>query len=168
MSELLITSSLDPIEEGQVFTEGLPRHVTIWQDFTLPDLHMDEFIQDADATIQAFSPFEILGASRAEFGPHNDVPVRQVISLGRVSTIVALHTLLGGSIHRFDGEIRNPEWAYEGFNPHVTYVNGRALEEAEYAKLSTVELIRRDPENTRHKIVQKVWNLESIYSEDGA
>ena len=166
MAELLLTSSIDPIEEGQVFEHGLPRHVTIWQDFTLPDLHMEAFIHDVSFTSQAFSPFEILGTEPAEFGPNNDVPVRRIMAVGRAATLTSLHTVLGSVIHRHGGEEKNPEWAYEGFNPHITYVDGRALEKAEYAKLSTIELIQRDPKNTKRKIVRKIWELEDAYEEE--
>ena len=167
MAELLITSSIDPIEEGQVFKDGLPRHVTIWQDFTLPDVHMEAFIRDVGFTSQAFSPLEILGTDYAEFGPNNDVPVRRIMAIGRGATMISLHTVLGSVIHRYGGEEKNPEWAYEGFNPHVTYVDGKALEEAEYAKLSTIELIQRDPENAKYKIVRKIWELEDSQVEEG-
>ncbi len=159
MSELLITSSLDPVNEGDVFPKGLPRHVTIWQYFQLPDFRREAFIEEVGKAIEGFSPLEILGTDYAEFGPNNDVPVRRVRALGSGATLVALHAVLGEVIQRNDGEIRNPEWAFENFNPHTTYVNGRALEEAEYAKLSTVELVEQTPPS-KDKIIRNVWELE--------
>lgn len=159
MAELLITSSIDPIREGQVFEEGLPRHVTIWQDFTLPDAQLDDFIIDAEGVIKGFLPLEFIGADEALYGPENTVPVRRVTALGRGATAIALHTVLGISIARHDGTPRNPEWAYEGYNPHVTYVDGKALDKNEYVRLGTVELIQRLPENPKHKAVRKLWEL---------
>lgn len=162
MAELLITSSIDPIKEGQVFEHGLPRHVTIWQDFTLPDLHMNEFIADAGNAIEGFSPLEIVAFSGKpdKFGPHHDVPVRRVYALGAGATLYALHAVLGSVIKQYEGEAKNPEWAYRGYNPHVTYVDGRALDEGERELLTTVELIQRDSHMKSRKIVRKLWPLE--------
>ena len=159
MSELLITSSLDPIEKGQVFSKGLPRHVTIWQYFQLPDFHRDVFIAEVGEAVEAFSPLEIMGAECDHFGPNNDVPVRRIMALGSGATLIALHATLGEIINRHDGVIANPEWAYQNYNPHITYVEGQALEEAEYTKLRTVELIERLPAS-KDKIVRNIWELE--------
>lgn len=159
MSELLITSSLDPISEGQTFTRSLPRHITIWQYFDLPDFCRNEFIAEVGRSLEGFDPLGIEGADYAEFGPNRDVPVRRVKSLGRGATLLTLHSVLGAIIERYEGSIENPEWAYEGYNPHVTYVEGRALEEGEQALLQTVELIEKRS-LVKEKVVRKVWNLE--------
>ncbi len=163
MPELLLTSSIDPIKEGDIFPKEvpLPRHVTIWQHFMLPAFHEAAFIEDIGAAVEGFSPLEVIGADYAEFGPYNDRPVRRVIALGTRATVVTLHTVIGTIIQRHDGTIRSPEWAYENYNPHMTYVNGRALEEAEYAKLRTLELIKEDAP-TRTKTVNKIWKLEEF------
>ncbi|MGH7218438.1 MAG: hypothetical protein ACREGE_03310 [Candidatus Microsaccharimonas sp.] len=161
MSELLITSSLDPINEGDVFPKGLPRHVTIWQYFKLPDFRREAFAEQVGSAVQGFSPLEILGIDNAEFGPNNDVPVRRVQTLGSGATLIALHAVLGEIIQRNDGEIRNPEWAFENFNPHITYVEGRAIQEGELARLSTVELVEVNP-TSKDKIIRNVWELEEV------
>lgn len=159
MSELLITSSLDPIKEGQALQKGAPRFVTIWQYFELPDFHMNEFIAEAGDAIEGFSPIEIVGRENDMFGPNNDIPVRRIRALGAGATLTALHTVLGSVIEEFEGAIRNPEWAYEGYNPHITYGNGRALEEDEHEILTSVELVEKDAA-TQQKIIRKIWNLE--------
>jgi len=159
MSELLITSSLDSIEEGQVFSKNLPRHVTIWQYFELPDLYIDTFIADASDAITGFPPLQIEGSDYAELGPEHNVPVRRVRALGSGATLITLHTVLGTIIERYEGTVKNPEWAYQGYNPHITYVDGRALGEGERAVLRTVELIEKNP-ISREKIVRNVWKLE--------
>lgn len=160
MSELLITSSLDQIGEGQVFEHGLPRHVTIWQYFNLPDFHLNKFIAAVGNSLEAFSPLEIVGAEEDEFGPNNDVRVRRVKSLGRGATLEGLHAVLGSVIEQYDGTILEPKWAYEGYNPHITYVDGRALDKDERDILTTVELIQRVPKHPTVKIVRKLWQLE--------
>lgn len=164
MAELLITSSLDPIQRGDSFPQGtsLPRHVTVWQYFELPNEHVNEFIAETGNVIEAFSPFDIEGAAYAEFGPHTDVPVRRIKALGQKgTTLIALHSVLGAVIEEYEGMISNPEWAYNGYNPHVTYVNGQALDEGERTTLRTVELIEKDAVS-RAKIVRKVWELGTI------
>lgn len=159
MAELLITSSLDPIKEGQVFSKGLPRHVTIWQYFELPDFHLNEFITEAGNAIEGFSPLEIVGADDDMFGERKDTPVRRVQALGHGATIFALHATLGAVIERYEGVIEKPEWAYAHYNPHITYVDGKALEENEREVLTTVELVEKKP-NSKDKIIRKVWQLE--------
>lgn len=158
MSELLLTSSIDQIEEGQVFSKSLPRHVTVWQYFTLPDFHIEPFIQEVGEVVEGFSPLWIRGGENANFGPDETTPVRKVIALGRNATLRTLHTVLGSVIERHEGAIADPQWAYEHYNPHVTYVEGQALEEHESFKLTTLELIEKDP-TTREKIVRKIWEL---------
>lgn len=163
MSELLIISSLDPMEEGQVFPESLPRHVTIWQPFQLPDFHTNEFIADAGAAIEGFSPLEVeaFTGDPDRFGPNNDVLVRRVNALGSGATLLTLHAVLGAIIEQYEGTIRSPQWAYNGYHPHMTYVDGRALEAGERAMLTDVELIEKTPPS-RDKVVRKVWHLEEV------
>jgi len=160
MSELLITSSIDPIEEGAVFLKGLPRHVTIWQYFTLPDSRLDAFTTELGEAIEAFSPITIIGGEDDMFGPKNDTPVRRVRSLGRgAASLEGLHAVTGAIIERHDGEIQNPAWAYNGFQAHMTYVDGLALDKGEEAHLKTIELIeKKEPRN--YKLVRKMWELE--------
>lgn len=162
MSELLITSSLDPINEGDVFPKGLPRHVTIWQYFQLPDFRREAFAEQIGRAVEGFSPQWIVGGENdATFGPDNDVLVRRVHTLGHGATIRTLHAVLGEIIQRNDGVVRNPEWAFENFNPHITYVDGQALQENELAKLSTVELVEVTPPS-KDKIIRNVWELEEV------
>ncbi|HWT40837.1 MAG TPA: hypothetical protein VN081_06265 [Dongiaceae bacterium] len=159
MSELLFTSSIDPVKEGQVFTESPPRHVTVWQYFTLPDFHRKTFLDEVGRAVEGFSPLEIIGGAEDKFGPNNDVPVRRVIALGTGATLITLHAVLGEIIRRYDGVIRDPQYAWEGYNPHVTYVNGKALDEGEYVKLSHIELMEKD-DALKQKVVRKVWDFE--------
>jgi len=159
MAELLITSSIDPIEEGRVFENGvLPRHVTIWQQFMLPDVSLGSFEQEVGQAVEGFAPLEVLGAERALFGPNDDVPVRRVHVLGSGATLITMHAVLGEIINRHDGQVRNPEWAYENFNPHVTYVDDEALFEYQYVALNTVELVEK--QSTGAKMIRKLWELE--------
>jgi len=158
MTELLITSSLDPIKEGQVFSGALPRHVTVWQYFDLPDSHMNEFIAESGDAIEAFPTLGVEGAEYAEFGAKNNVPVRLLKVLGEHATLLSLHASLGAVIEKYDADILQPEWAYDGYKPHITYKDGRALEEGDYVLLNSVELIQKDT-NTKSKIVRKIWEL---------
>lgn len=159
MSELLITSSLDSVKAGQSFVNELPRHVTVWQYFEIADYDINEFIFDVGEAVEGFSPLEIVGAENDNFGPNNDVFVRRIRALGGGATVKALHAVIGSIIEEYEGSIRNPEWAYDGYNPHITYVDGRALEEGEREILTSLELIERDPA-TKIKSVRKIWQLE--------
>jgi len=163
MAELLFTSSLDPIHEGDEFPKGtsLPRHVTVWQYFDLPDFHMNEFIAESGEAIEAFPTLGVEGAEYAEFGPNNDVPVRRLKVLGQHATLLSLHASLGAVIQKYDAVIPHPEWAYDGYNPHITYKDGRALEEGEFALLHSVELIQKHAD-TKSKVVRKIWELGDV------
>lgn len=160
MAELLITSSLNRIEEDEVL-DALPPHVTIWQPFQLPSAYEELFIDDATEVIAGFSPLEIIGGEVAQFGPRNDILVRRVIALGSGATLLTLHTMLGRVIEWHEGVVPNPEWTYERYSPHVTQGKGRALDYGEHRHLNTVELIERNP-LSRRKIVKKVWELEPL------
>lgn len=164
MTELLITSSLDPIKEGDSFSEGtrLPRHVTVWRYFELPDFHVNEFIAETGHAIKGFSPLDIEGTEYADFGPNSDIPVRRIRALGKQGqTLISLHGVLGSVIEKYDGETPDQEYIYEGYKPHVTYVDGRALAEGERATLRTVELIEKDADS-HAKIVRKTWELTDV------
>ncbi|UTX51297.1 hypothetical protein KI440_03830 [Candidatus Saccharibacteria bacterium TM7i] len=156
MSELLLISSLDPVEAGENLTESRHPWVTLQQYFTIPDEKMDTFVSRVGEAVEAFSPITVTGTEESDtFGPNEDVRVRRVSAVG----LQALHTVLGEVIYHHDGDIRNPEWAFEGYNPHITYVDGRALKEGEQALLQTVELVGKN--DAGDKIIQSVWRLES-------
>lgn len=159
MPELLFTSSVDPIKEGQRFAGQLPRHVTLWQYFRLQNEQCNALIAQTAAVVDEFSPMTIQGGERALFGPENNVPVRRVISLGRGAMLAMLHDELGVVLEHNHATVKNPEWAYENYRPHMTYVDGRALEEGEQATLQTLELIEKDS-STKNKIVRKIWKLK--------
>ena len=133
MSELLITSSLGPIEEGQVFSEGLPRHVTIWQYFQLPDFHRQAFIEEASEAIEGFSPLEIIGGQEDRFGPNNDVRVRRIETIGKGATLITLHTVLGEMIQRHEGTVRSPagDLAYVAQIEHCIGIACRRTDQVE-------------------------------------
>ena len=139
-AEYLLTSSIDPIKKGEQFTDGLlPRHITIQQWFTLQ--YAPAFKNALQNLATTLEPIEITAMEDAEFGPNNDVPVRLVRNMGRLAR---LHTKISELIERFGGELKNPEWAGDGYNPHMTYVDGSALEEGETVSLRTIEMIRRE------------------------
>lgn len=159
MSELLLVSSLEPVEVGSNLTESRHPWVTLQQYFTVPEGRFDEFTQRVGVAVEAFDPITIQGTELAEYGPNNDVPVRRVAALGKGATLAALHTVLGEVIHHHGGDMRNPEWAFEGYNPHVTLVDGRALDEGEVATLNTVELVAKN--DSGDKVVHTMWRLDS-------
>lgn len=160
MSELLLTSSLVPVEVGQDIAKSRHPWVTLQQYFTIPEYQMPAFTEKVGRAVEAFSPIDIEGADEAEFGPNNDVRVRRITALGEGATLAALHTVLGEIIEHHQGDMRNPEWAFEGYNPHITYTDNRALEEGERTTLQTVELVAKNEYN--NKIIQKVWPLRSV------
>jgi len=150
-TDYLLTSSIDPVYKGQVFEEGLPRHITIQQWFTLE--RRGAFVNALQNFATTLTPFEITGTEEAMFGPHEDVRVRRVRN---VAKLAMLHDSTLEMIERYGrGSMRNPEWAGDGYNPHVSYVDGIALEEGEVVILKTIELIRRDP-GSRTKVAEQV------------
>lgn len=158
MSELLLVSSLESVEVGSNLTKSRHPWLTLQQYFTIPEDRFDDFTQRVSGVVEGFDPVIIQGTELAEYGPNNDVPVRRVIALGKGATLAALHTVLGEAIYHHGGDMRNPEWAFEGYNPHVTFVDGRALDEGETATLRTVELVGKDAQGD--KVVRNMWRLE--------
>ncbi len=161
MSELLITSHLERLQKGQVFTEDLPLHLTIWQYFTIDGPRVGDFTDELGDVMAGFSPLEIIGAERDDFGQNNDVSVRRVRTLGAGATVCALHAVLGAVIEAYEGRISNPEWAYQNYNPHITYVDGAAIEKGETTTLDQIELVER-LQSPKRKIIRQVWALEEI------
>jgi len=137
-TEYLLTSSLDPIAPGERFTGPLPRHVTVQQYFQL-DGSERAFRHALTNVATRFAPIEITGGKEALYGPNHDVPVRL---LQRLGGLARLHDDTLAVVQRF-GSVHNPRWAGNGYSPHVTYVDGRALEEGETATLRTLELIAK-------------------------
>jgi len=153
-AEYLLTSSFEPIVPGQSFAGQLPRHVTIQQYFKLSGSEQ-AFKHALTNLTTRFYPIEVTGGQEALYGPNNDVPVRL---LHRLGALARLHNDTLELVNRFGGTMRNPEWAGAGYNPHVTYVDGRALEEGETATLRNLELIvRKDGEG--QKIAELVLPL---------
>lgn len=141
--EFIITSSLDPIKEGVI--DELPRHLTIHQYFSLDKMSapMSALVARLQDTVAAqFEPISIIGESEAEFGPNNDVRVRRVRALAGRALLPALHNATLGAIEHFGAVARNPEWRGGGYNPHIAYTTGRALEQDEVGVLPTLELIK--------------------------
>ena len=152
-AEYLLTSSLAPIERGQVFEGSLPLHVTVQQWFSLE--YERAFINALQNLATRFEPLEIEGGDEALYGQNNDVPVRLVRRVGRLAR---LHTQTGELVARFGGELRNPEWAGDHYSPHVTHVDGDELKEGEVVTIRTIELIKRVP-GERLKTVESVLPL---------
>ncbi len=160
MSEFLLSASINDTEVGRSLTKEDARYVTIMQYFTLPEANEAAFATEVGNVAEGFSPFEIEGGEYVEFGPNNDVPARRIVTLGRGATLRALHAVLGAVIEQQDGEISAPEWAYDGYNPHMTYRNGVAIEKGEHATLRTLELSKKMPDG--EKVIQNVWEFEEV------
>lgn len=160
MSEFLLSASINEVEAGQVLTKERSRYVTVMQYFTLPEASEATFIEEAGDVAAGFSPFDVEGGEYVELGPGNDVPARCIVTLGRGATLRALHAVLGAVIEQQDGEISAPEWAYDGYNPHMTYRNGVAIEKGERATLRTLELSKKMPGG--EKVIQNVWEFEEV------
>lgn len=152
-AEFLLTSSLEPIKKGQQFEKALPLHVTIQQWFTLESER--PFYNALQNYAASKSPFEVIGASDALFGPENNVPVRRVRKLGKLSM---LHMQTKELLEKFGGQLRNPEWAGDGYNPHVTYVDDQGIDEDQAIILKTIEIIKRE-EDSNIKTVEFVLPL---------
>ncbi len=153
--EFLLTSSIDPIQKGQFFPNGpLPRHITIQQWFSLKSEEaVMNSLQNYATTLK---PFEVVGGEEALFGPENNVPVRRIQNEHRLLKIHAdtleIITRIGG------GALANADWAGEGYKPHITYVDGEALEEDEPATLRTIELIKREDSVRKVQLVLAMSN----------
>lgn len=162
---LLFTSSIDPIDEGQVFShpEELPRHVVIWRHFSLLDTSMNDFTQDVGRVIEGFSPLEIIGTDRDHIGEHsNAVIVRRIMAVGMgACSLVGLRWQLGEIIECHKGFIANAHEAYDGYVPYMPFVHRGALAKNQYTKLASVELIEEDVQ-TQELIVRNTWGLSEV------
>jgi hypothetical protein len=94
-----------------------PRHATVLQSFRV-DASIDEVESVVRTRAEGSGPVTPVGDHVEGFGPRQDIPVTV---LGRADRLVALHNALLtdlAALHGFAPDV--PEWAGEGYRPHVT------------------------------------------------
>jgi hypothetical protein len=147
MSEFLVTCHADPIEKGQQFLHGLPLHLTIQQYFKMQN-RIPEFVETLKELAANTRQLYVIGAEEAMLGPKNDVPVRRVRDLGG-GALVSFHLQTWDLLQRFGAILQNPEWAKNGYNPHMALVKNVDFGAGDEKLLKTVELIERLPNKTK-------------------
>ena len=138
-AEYLLMSSFEPVRTGDKFEAELPLHLTIVQWFQIE--RERAFLNGLQNLATELSPVEVVGTGEALYGPNNDVPVRLVRGMGRVAHI---HNRALGLIERYNGELRDSQWAGPNYSPHVSTIPGAELREGETAELRSLDLVRRE------------------------
>jgi hypothetical protein len=119
MLHLALTLERSPTDAGfTAAADRWPCHATVLQSFRV-DAPLDAVLAVVRARAAATDgPVTPIGDHVEGFGPERDI---RVTVLGRADRIVALHTDLVSSLATLDGFAPDvPEWAGEGFRPHVT------------------------------------------------
>lgn len=119
MPHLALTLERSPTAAGfTTAADQWPCHATVLQSFRV-SAGLDPVLAAVQARAAAADgPVTPIGAHVEGFGPDRDI---RVTVLGRADRIVALHHALMSTLATLDGFAPDvPEWAGEGFRPHVS------------------------------------------------
>ena len=126
MRTYLLCLPIEPVNVAQYY-ERLPLHCTLLQYFEVGDRTVG-LLQRLEAGFKNMDTLVLYPTGRDMFGHNLDVPVTllqmtpQLLSLHR--TAVEEVTSLN------DTKILDPQWAGDGYRPHVSDVGGKSFAEA--------------------------------------
>lgn len=150
--KFVLVASLETLEKGDEFTHW-PLHVTLLPWFTVPDERMQAFDNAVKNRVHTYGAQFPLGDTIEMFGPHKDVPVRTLKSIGRLAH---MHRELVDCVERANGTFYD-SWIKDDYRPHVTIQKDKAIDEDEQIALTHLELIWGDIHGNRR--VEKVYQL---------
>ena len=112
-----------------------PLHLTLVSNFTL--MHaIGDLKRVVKVVADSGRPVSVRGGAEAMFGPHANIPVRLVESDDAVSIHQKLLTALDGLI-----DLVEPDYAGNGFRPHVTARGADQLGSGESRTLDSLSLV---------------------------
>lgn len=134
--ELIIVACLDPIHETVI--QKIPRHLTVVPWFSVDEARVPDMSHELAVTVSSLPPLDLIGEDEDRFGPQNDVLVRRV---GSRAILGELHKTLLYIIDNHGAHIRSPEYAGEGYNPHVSKQADGYIDHGERIVLKTMQLM---------------------------
>ena len=145
----VIAHFIDDVPDGLEFSiVDWPLHVTLADVFSIKGSP-----EDLTARLnEKLHHYPILQSTviRDElFGENNDIPVRIV---DRTKDLLALHYVIVTVLEECGVQFNSPEFAYEGFGPHVTIQKDTQLEIGDAVKFDSIALVDMFPgQNERQR-----------------
>lgn len=132
----LIAGLLTPVNKGQTF-DKIPAHVTLLPWVNVERARHEDFGARLLLAINQHSPLTLVGEEKAFFGPNNDIAVRNLSK----TALELVHQDVLRVAADFDPAILENPWVGNNYAPHVTYVNGQGIEQAEKKCISELQVI---------------------------
>lgn len=153
---LLVVGLLQPEEITQTsYSEKLPPHVTLLPWIEMFGTQTPRFLDTISRLAARTSPFTIKGGEEALFGPDHDILVRRLIAN---TALLKVHNDLVQLASTFGAQVRNQEWAGEGFAPHVTATEDFVLQEGKEIVIPALQTFSRIP-SSPEKVLECVHPL---------
>lgn len=141
MPTYLLSMPIMPVMIGTCY-EQLPLHCTLFQYFETDEPR--ESIARELRSLCGFSPsFQLTRGMRTRFGPQNDIPVFLVQAQ---SGLHKLHWNVLLLLRDLRARILNPEWAGDGYRPHVTIQGTHPFLDGATVTADHAVLVERVPE----------------------
>lgn len=119
MSDLLYLMSFkNPPEPGPYYYDPDNLHVTILDNFSIPNKRFHDFMRTANMLTRWFKAIPLRADGFDLFGVQGDIPVLKVH--GGLQ-LASLHESFADLVMAHDGVLRNPQFAYNGYSSHVSY-----------------------------------------------
>ncbi len=137
METYLLSLPIKPVEIGRTYAQ-LPLHCTVFQYFStnIPFLGLR---RELSAIAGNTNPIELTGGEPALFGKSSDVPVNLV---EETPELRALHETIRTWLIEQHAMIYNPEWAGDGYRPHVSVVDGEAFTSGMRVTVNRIALVQ--------------------------
>ncbi len=159
--KLVLVSAIDELRKNDTFEDqDWPLHVTIMPWFSMPLKLEQEFIDSIADYAHTVAPVSLFGDKNEFFGTDEFKSIK-VRTLRGIAQATLLHTGVLDIVTRYAGEV-DSQYIRGMYRPHVTYQQGRAIDEDEKVILQQMQLIRGDATGIRR--VENVFH----FTEDGA
>ena len=144
----LIALEINEVQEGAVL-EKLPLHSTVmhWFEVGRP---ADTIVDVVHAVADEQPPVLMVSGDADLFGPSGDVPVNRIRN---AEPVASLHRKLFAKLSDTDVQHEAPQWTLEGFNPHVSVVNGERFNTGDRHLATHIYAVVADADNSQKKHV---------------
>jgi len=120
MKELFIALEVENVKGGEKY-KTLPLHCTLIHWVLMPDnIKTKMVLSETLLTPDFLMPIALTAMNKEKFGPNNDVPA---YTIKKIPALNKLHLYMADHLEKMNCHIKNEEWAYNGYSPHVKAEN---------------------------------------------
>lgn len=154
----LVALEIDKVEQGEVFDGGIPMHSTAMHWFTSNE-SAERVIEVVSGVLTQEEPITLIGGQEDLFGPNKTTPVNVIKN--RESSD-ELHKNLYQKLGTIPVEHVAPYWTLDGYNPHVSAVDGVRFEEDQEFTADRAYIIAAETPAYNPKVVLAHFSLAHI------